>query len=483
MSIEKKRFVYKEEPFNHRLQLLKVRLRSGKEAQRELKNHFVEKRQRLSALFSSESDLAKITELSASYPEMGMLTVDVAASPESGTSSDKPTLGEQLLGLSQDATKEFDRTATSLLNLGQVLRGDYEAFTDCQTDSSTRLTKESFAALQSYTRKVLGYNRLTKRVNPDKLDAMITYLVINDLGKINAVVEEVESRTGKKEQDHDAVLLTALSKYPSLSPSFQRLVVPEQKIIIDSLKPNFNIGQLIQGENVPASLNGLAQLKQDALDFYLLHAIFDIAGARGQFIQNGSAIMTEPTWKGFQSAITAIEGLSRGETPDTAYKNFLDIRAKQLGFSVDSPQNYALARIACMMRLSTVGEMQAVRDALEALPTDVRQRLEGELRVSGTNDTIAILPYYAPALLTNIRRTVEQEGTHDAVHKSAQIGLEALARVYTESRSLLLHKRGLGIYTVDIASLAKRAAENPQSILTDNLTISAHEESAKVEIA
>ena len=483
MSAEKHASVYKGESFNSRLDLLKARFTSGKEGQQELKNSLVEQRQRLSTLFSSASDVAKIMQLAVAYPEMNMLTTDVAASPESGITSEKSTLGEQLLGLSRDATKEFDRTATSLLNLNQVLTGDYEAFTDCQSDSSTRLTKESFAGLQRYTRKVLGYNRLTKRVNSNKLDAMVTFLVINDLGKINAIVNEVESRTGKKEQDHDAVLLTALSKYPSLSTSFQRLPAREQNVIIDSLKPNFNIGQLIQGENVPASLNGLAQLKQDALDFYLLHAIFDIAGARGQFIQNGSATMTEPTWKGFQSAIKAIEGLSHGHTPDDAYKAFLGIRAKQLGFSVDSPRNYALARIACMMRLPSVEEMQTVRQGFEALPMDVRQTLEGELRVGGTADTIAILPYYAPAMLSNIRRTLEQEGLQAAAYESAQIGLQALARVYTESRSLVRNKRGAGIYTVDIASLAKRAAEDPRSLLTDNLVVSAYEENAKIEIA
>ena len=133
--------------------------------------------------------------------------------------------------------------------------GKYDDFTACQTDPSSRLTCESFKALQEYTEEILQC--------PEALDAMITWLAINDLGKVKSIKDFIDSREGKQ-SDHDAVLSKVLEKYPHLSPSFERLSRHYQDIIFKSLRANFSLGQFIQGENVPASLEKVRYLDSEA---------------------------------------------------------------------------------------------------------------------------------------------------------------------------------------------------------------------------
>ncbi len=128
-------------------------------------------------------------------------------------------------------------------------------------------------------------------------------MVVNDLGKVKGVVKNIAEKSGIKDVDHDKLLFAGLSQHPEISPSFQKLSSRHKKLILNGLKTEFNIGQFIQGENVPASLEGLKGIDEESLKFYLLHALYDIAGAAGQSVQNGSVIMNEPTYENFRLAI------------------------------------------------------------------------------------------------------------------------------------------------------------------------------------
>lgn len=261
---------------------------------------------------------------------------------------------------------EFDRTANGIAYLNWVLGGNYEQFTQPQ-GAPIKLSRESFDRLHDYTKRILK--------TPEDVDAMITYMVINDLGKIDAVVKHVESTLSIKDVDHDKVLLQALQKHPEISPSFQRLSDHHKGLILRGLEAEFNIGQFMQGENVPASLAGLKGLDRDSLDFYLLHALSDIAGAAGHVKPVGSVILTEPTYRNFDAAIRAIEGFSEGQTLKAVYENFLADRGKVLGLDTNNPIERALTRISLMLRASSSAEAREIRSVFTSLPSNVREIL------------------------------------------------------------------------------------------------------------
>ena len=404
---------------------------------------------RVSTVLDFPSNADSATKLLQAYPELAWLTGDVNATPEgNGSVAQATTLSEQIFGQKHI---EFDRTAVGIMVLKWVLSSDYTAFTACQPDSA-KLSRDHFEELRDYVVKVL----------PDQhaVDAMVTYMVINDLGKIKSIVADVRSKLGVENVDHDKILLAALQRSPEISPSFDRLSDHFRQLIINGLKAEFNIGQFIQGENVAASLNGLAGLDPKSLDFYLLHAMCDIAGAAGQVKQNGSLVMTEPTYQGFTVAIESIEKMAGGLGAKEVYDYYLSQRAQTLGFDISVPKDKALTRICCMLRVSDSNRATQVQKAFDGLPENTRALLEQQLNRSGVDDGFATLVYYAPAILVNAQAAHGKAESADPFESALHEGLTTIARIYSGAAVALKNRPGSGVFTVMAASAAE-AAKTP----------------------
>jgi len=377
-----------------------------------------------------------IRNITLIYPEMAMLTGAVDATPESSINTESSqTIGQKLFPklLKKDLI-EFERTAVGILCLLWGLSGDYESFTACQ--KRDKLSRSSFARLHEYTKKLL----------PDKesVEAMITYTVINDLGKIKSVVEKikmekafnygkiaisfdtalwsiieyayrntmakiedivntVKQAVGESDVDHDKVLVNGLQICSGkIAPSFQRLEAEAKESILNGLRAEFNIAQFIQGECPARSLQGLSGTDANSLQFYLLHALYDIAGAAGHNVQNGSAVMTESTYNGFEYAIGSIEKLSSGLSFDEVYDDYLNKRATDLGLDISNPTDRAVTRLCCMLRYYSQEKAELVKNVFARLHPNIQVILNHELNINGTNDGYATLLYYSPALLANL---------------------------------------------------------------------------------
>ena len=207
-----------------------------------------------------------LQETVAKYPEMAWLTGDVQATPEASVEAeDGKTFGEVLFsGADKASLTELNRTAVGLATLYWVLKDDYESFTACQ--KASKLTPESFKTLRDWTVGILP--------DDEAFDAMVVYTVINDLGKIQSVIEKARAM-GIENVDHDKVLVAVLEQKPEISPSFQGLSSHYQNLILTGLRAEFNLGQFVQGENVPASLQKLVGIDQLGLNFYFLHTLFE----------------------------------------------------------------------------------------------------------------------------------------------------------------------------------------------------------------
>lgn len=316
---------------------------------------------------------------------------------------------------------------------------------------------------------------------------MLAFTVLNDLGKIKSVIADVEQMAaalgGGRQVDHDKILLDALMHHPEIAPSFARLTPHYQKVIVDGLKPVFNMGQFLQAENVPASLSPLVGLDRDALDFYMIHVLFDIAGAAGHGKQNGSVIMTEPTYHGFRAGIEALGGLAEDKSVKQVYDGFLRVKADGLDLPMSSPTERAVVRLACMMRLTSPAEGKSLADTYASLSANTRAILDKELNVAGIGDGFATLLYYAPAALANAKKAFADTKHPDPLRAATASVLPALARAFQAARIELKGRGGDGVFKLDINDLAKAAGSDPTRLAQLKFTVERVGDDAVLRVA
>jgi hypothetical protein len=355
--------------------------------------------------------------LLALYPELRWLTLKVVISPEDAKAVAHPDAFSPAL-FSGNLHPEVERTLTSLVALAQILRGDYDGFTKSQTSPSIKLKQASFDHIRSVFFRVLGRkdggpiplgNAALASVDLEKLDALMTYMVIHDLGKSKRFEKVASKVSGEITVDHDRILVHGLSAEPMLSTSFERLSEHFQTLILKGMSADFNMGQFAQGENVPASLNKLFDLNEAAFDFYFLHLFLDVAGSSGVKTPHGSAMMIEPVFNGFRTGYEFLPRLYQGHSGESVYAFFLETRARMFGlpFTAGNATDYAVARLGLMSRMASAADAKLVLAAFESLDEGTRNLLVKELGVTGNGLEAAILPYYSPALIANLRAAVK----------------------------------------------------------------------------
>jgi hypothetical protein len=405
------------------------------------------------------SDWEAIQKVVSLYPDLLKLTGKVDATPEGVGAIINASISpsKQMFG---EVHTEFDRTVVGILTLKWVLEGNYDQFTSVQK-AELKLTRAAFEQLRQFTRSNIK--------DPEDLDAMITYMVINDLGKVKSIVADLKTRFKIEDPDHDVILLQALRLDPSISEAFLRLSESGKKKVLAGLESRFNLGQFIQGENVAGSLTFLKALDEDEFNFHLIHAIYDIAGAAGHVNPSGSVVMTESTYAGISLGLDKLSLLRKGASPKEVYLNFMAARAKQLSLSVENPHWLVDIRLNLLFRSAGPQDTVLVREVFERLPPNARAILNQELSTLGTDDGYATLVYYAPALIANLRRVIKDAGEPDSDRKALEKGLITLARIYQEARVILKKQKGDGVFTVNINSIAEAVGKTPKGKMPDIL--------------
>lgn len=387
------------------------------------------------------SDHEFLSHINANYPEMVRLTEAVRGSPESQRVDNEHSPSKKLFGKQHI---EFDRTAVGILAVKWVLTNNYAQFVTGQPES-LKLKKESFDALRRSTLLL---------VERKQLNALITSLALNDLGKVIAFCKEVEQRKKSEDIDHDNVLLTALHKYPDLVPSFKKLSTVDQEMILKGMGAQFNLGQFVQAENLPANLKGLCNLSQNELDFHNLHTLFDVSGALGHVSSQGSLVLTEPTYQSFAMAFKALSDIPSALNDRSlidAYDHYLTMRTAQLtGESIKTLEDRTVARLAFMIRVDNADQFNEVKSTFAELPNTIQKIFVDELNKMGIDDH-GILLYYAPSVLVNAKAAFKQNPKD-----GLRIALSYLAELFTLVRAKIVPNTKNGVYIVDCAALANK---------------------------
>jgi hypothetical protein len=311
----------------------------------------------------------------------------------------KQTPSELLYGRNHD---EVNRTLVGVLALRWIINNDYDTFVGCQP-APVRLLRESFDWLRNLFEKGI--------TTPDDLFALVTAMIINDLGKDANLEEDYFTQTGESVQgmNHDMVLFEAAKA--GMVPSLDRLSQPYRDDVMLGLElgSELNAGQLAQAENVIGSLEGLLLMRghERAFELKFMEQLLDVAGAAGHSDATCAKKMIEPVFRGFQTVYeVALDIISGRSDLREGYDKVLEGRGNMLqqkgfrGLSVKNPEERALLRLLTMGRTADKEQAELFYETFYSLSPLIREELVNGLNVDGYNDGKAILPYYMPAMLS-----------------------------------------------------------------------------------
>jgi hypothetical protein len=327
---------------------------------------------------------------------------------------------------------EINRTLVSILALRWLYRGQYDVFVDCQP-SAQRLSHASFEWMRAFF-----VNSVTDQQD---LYALVTSVVINDLGKDAQLASAYRKETGIdiSSLNHDAILLKAADV--GLVPCLERLGARQKAAVICGLRlgADFNFGQLAQAENAPACLDVLQEMQGQDYAFHLhfMEQLLDIAGAAGHLDWTCAKKLVEPILLAYRVAYDIARDIITGSLSlRGGYNRILINRARELqekGFrvlEVEDPNDQALMRLLCMGGVSNLETAQLFDETWANLETSTKDVLVRALNLDGKPGEPAIQPTYMPALLTQAT-DAEGLGTREENKRALQSGLRYLARVMT----------------------------------------------------
>eukprot|EP00928_Gymnodinium_smaydae_P096165 TRINITY_DN8436_c2_g1_i1.p1 TRINITY_DN8436_c2_g1~~TRINITY_DN8436_c2_g1_i1.p1 ORF type:complete len:1901 (-),score=440.52 TRINITY_DN8436_c2_g1_i1:2671-7926(-) len=317
----------------------------------------------------------------------------------------RPYLGETFVELNfftKDEVIEKKRAMCALLAIFWISSNQYELFVRPQKEES-RLSKASWDKLQEWTQKPQTVG-LTS--SPAVLGAMLVLAAIFNVGKITRF-----RKTFAPEYDEPfEALASILQKAPVILPSYAKLDSNLQRIVLSAVKSDFNFGQFLQGENLPASLCPFKQVvgssrdgSVNVLGFFLFRIFAAMCGILGGVTLDGSLFMNERNYRNYSLGLEVIQHL-KIESAQEVYNRFLASRAEQMGMTFDfsSSESRACVRLLCLSRAFTLEEGRHVLESFQELSPQQRSDLAEYLHADGIRE-LGFLMYGSPQLLENAK--------------------------------------------------------------------------------
>ncbi|KAH8746557.1 hypothetical protein F5882DRAFT_371005 [Hyaloscypha sp. PMI_1271] len=352
--------------------------------------------------------------------ELNRLTRAYSIRDQDFTPPSTPSPSYILYGKDYD---EVNRTLVSVLALRWIYNGQYETFVETQPEH-LRLKRESFNWIREIFAKGI--------TSPADFHALITSIVVNDLGKDPQLAADYHDKMGEDISDlnHDMILLKAVKD--GLVQSLDRLT-PEHKanvILGMELGSEFNFGQLAQAENAPFCLSILAKMagKERAFEQRFMEQLLDIAGASGHMDWTCAKKLIEPIFEAYHNVydvanavISSVLGWHDG------YDLILIRRTEMLhakGFralDIDNPRERALMRLLCMGGVADLETAELYDTVWKDLDDSTKASLIHTLNLDGSVTEPAVQPTYMPALLaqgvdpTRPRSRFEKEASLRAI--------------------------------------------------------------------
>ncbi|CAJ1450475.1 unnamed protein product, partial [Effrenium voratum] len=244
---------------------------------------------------------------------------------------------------------EREKSESCCVSLMALLLGSYEDYTRPQGEQ-VRLTQKQWGQLQ----QLVSWTRPTV----SKIKAVLVLLAIRALGKSKRITQQLPDVCNRPEK----ALLYLMRNYTNVVPSVMALEEEELELISEAMEvhQDFNLAQMLQGENVPASVLQLQELVRrlgtEIFRFYILFLLGFMSGLAGG---NGSRFMNA------RNAGSVIAGMTTllhifDSSPQAIYWGYIQMRARQLSLPCDSREDMALVRLGCLARVQ-VGASQDLK--------------------------------------------------------------------------------------------------------------------------
>ena len=385
------------------------------------------------------------------YPEIINLVGEVQFTPESyGASSEKTTYGRILFkDADVNQLKEFDRTILSILLYFYIKDNRYDKFVE-QQSGNNKLSREMFDEMRNFV--------LSNFNTPEKENLLLYYVVINDLGKSQSMIDILKNK-GIKTVDHDLVL-NYLLQYNML-PSLNDFSEENRQNLINVLNNGINFGQFIQGECVDYNFNKLHNLSSFEKILMSIEAMLDIGGVLGHINnQNGSAVLNQSTADNF---MTASKILSTSMDSTKIFNEFLIQKANKMQIGAETPDvRKTITRICLMMRLSNQNDIKIVEDEILNNLEQYRTLIY-ELNQSGYNNQPAILLYYSPALFNNACGYFKKNNSQNPIADTLKCCLPFMQKIMQDTRTNMNNSEN-GVITVMLRDAAMVVSEDPSQL-------------------
>ncbi|RMD39770.1 hypothetical protein DV735_g5351, partial [Chaetothyriales sp. CBS 134920] len=330
--------------------------------------------------------------------------------------------------------EEINRTLVGVLALRWILNDEYSHFVRGQPEN-LRLHPTSFAWLKQYFEKNLK--------SREDLLALIIAIIINDVGKDPTLVSDYVQHTGNQlpDQNHDSLLYEAVKA--NMLPCLELLSLEQHRDLLLGLElgSELNAGQLAQAESVPISLEFLQSMKgrEHAFEMKFMEQVLDVAGALGHKYPYGAKNLIQPVFEAFQTVHEVSRRIISGEFDlRQGYDEVLKRRAlllERTGFrhlSVNDDEERALLRLLTMGRTADAQQAELFEQAFQDLDSASKDKLVMGLNIDGNVNEKAVLPYYMPAVLSDVLATTK-DLTGEARRRALASVMRYLARVLSSS--------------------------------------------------
>eukprot|EP00404_Azadinium_spinosum_P040764 CAMPEP_0180694760 /NCGR_PEP_ID=MMETSP1038_2-20121128/2088_1 /TAXON_ID=632150 /ORGANISM="Azadinium spinosum, Strain 3D9" /LENGTH=489 /DNA_ID=CAMNT_0022726135 /DNA_START=184 /DNA_END=1649 /DNA_ORIENTATION=- len=284
---------------------------------------------------------------------------------------------------------ERKRSMSAMMSIYWLLNNRYESFVECQKEG-VRMTPQTWDRWQRFVKWV--------DLSDEMVHAMMVFLAIRGLGKVKSFAKALPR--DKRSPEH--VMLHLVDEVPGFVPSVRHLSESMHELIIETLNTHshFNLAQLLQGENTPSHIKVLKEFVSSEggerlLKFYLLGLVGVMCAIRGTETLNGSLFLDEKQGSNVFLGVQCLRKLSKAQ-PQAIYWGFISTRADLLGLSTRTPDDLAIARLACLIR-ATPGDKQLMDNAWSSLTHGERMTLTGHFLADGIKETAFVfnfLPLY-----------------------------------------------------------------------------------------
>mmetsp|Transcript_57274 Transcript_57274/g.133948 ORF Transcript_57274/g.133948 Transcript_57274/m.133948 type:complete len:1188 (+) Transcript_57274:58-3621(+) len=277
---------------------------------------------------------------------------------------------------------ERDRAESSCYSILALLAGRYDTFTGPQAPNA-KLQQHQWHGLQA----IIDW--ITPTV--DQVHGVLVLLAIRALGKSKMVLRQVPPHARRPER----ALLHLINSEQHLVPSVRFLSASALKFVQNALfvHEQFNLAQMLQGENVPGSVltlqNLIKELGEEAFHFYILFLIGFMSGlAAGR----GSRFLNSKNAEGVITGIRMLQQLLKG-TPKGIYWGFLSARAQSLSLPKETAEDLVLVRIACLARITDQKGYVGLRASWDSLGHRERNTLTDHFLADGIEDRAYVFEF------------------------------------------------------------------------------------------